>query len=382
MTAQQPATAQQVRRAVCRIEPYTLEHCSAVAAFNRRIKPAGLPFRLPDTPTPDWLPRIGDEKLYQEVFLAVEDGDVRGAYTIKHQEFAIGERIHEVALYRTPVTEAVVNSRYSAVTAQLIREAARTQPLPFAMSAGGFDETFMSMIQTMGWRMWEIPFYFKVLNGFQFLRNTRYLRTSRLRRLLCNAVAYSGIGWMAARSLDSLLTARDSTSDIECTEGFGAWADDLWHASRKDYSMAAVRDSAVLNLLYPANDPRFIRIKVTRRERILGWAVLLNSKMHNSPQFGNLRVGSIVDCLAGARDAAAVIRAATDYLTGRHVDLMISNQSHRAWREALRRAGFLPGPSEFYFVPSRQLTRLLNDVDPSSGGFHLNRGDGEGPTGL
>jgi len=63
------------------------------------------------------------------------------------------------------------------------------------------------------------------------------------------------------------------------------------------------------------------------------------------------------------------------------VDLIISNQSHRAWRRALSEAGFLRGPSSWLFAPSPALAALVVAVDPRGDAVHLNRGDGDWPWG-
>jgi len=94
-----------------------------------------------------------------------------------------------------------------------------------------------------------------------------------------------------------------------------------------------------------------------------------------------MRVGTIVDAFAAPEDAAAVVRASCDALAERQVDLIISNQSHRAWRRALSRAGFLRGPSSWLFAPSPALAELVFAVDPAGHAIHLNRGDGDWPWG-
>jgi len=94
-----------------------------------------------------------------------------------------------------------------------------------------------------------------------------------------------------------------------------------------------------------------------------------------------MRVGTIVDGFAAPEDAPAVVRAGTDALRERQVDLIISNQSHRAWRRALSEAGFLRGPSSWLFAPSPALAALVVAVDPRGDAVHLNRGDGDWPWG-
>ncbi len=136
--------------------------------------------------------------------------------------------------------------------------------------------------------------------------------------------------------------------------------------------MLAERDARTLDQLYPASDPRFLRVRAAG-----GWAVLLDTAMEGHKQFGNIRVGTIVDCLAPMEDAVAVIRTATRTLEQRGVDLIVSNQLHTAWSGALAGAGFRRGPSNFLFAASPALAALISEAE--DGDLHINRGDGDGP---
>jgi hypothetical protein len=70
--------------------------------------------------------------------------------------------------------------------------------------------------------------------------------------------------------------------------------------------MIAVRDSEALNTLYPASSNRFLCYKVIGGSSVLRWAVLLDTQMRDHKHFGNLRVRSIVDCLASPEHAFTV----------------------------------------------------------------------------
>jgi len=363
------------------IQPYTEELTGAVAEFNRRMRPARVPFRVPETTAPSWLPKFDGRKVHQEIFLAVEDGCVRGAYTFKQQQFSFGGRILPVGACQMPISEGIIDKRYSLIGPKIVNDALRRQPLSYGLGIGSRDAAVTRLLTAMGWRLTVIPFFFKVRHGFQFLRNIRYLRTTRFRRWLFDVVACSGLAWAGAKSADAALTrmSSDAALSVEHAGEFSAWADELWWRCRDRYSMVAVRDSSVLNVLYPATDAKFIRLKILDGHRVAGWAILLDSVMSDDKYFGNMRVGSIVDCLALPEDANKVVGAAVRVLEKRGVDLLLSNQSHPAWGRGLKLAGFLEGPSNFLLTTSQQLTRLLDEEDPSSGGIHLNRGDGDGP---
>ena len=349
--------------------------------FNRRVRSANAPFQLPETPAPLWLSKQGDQKTYQEVFLAVEEGCVRGGYTFKHQEFSIGRRILEVGMCRMPISEGIVDKRYSMVGVMLIKDAVRKQVLLYNLGVGNLGAVVARMVLAMGWHVIRVvPFFFKVRNGFQFLRNIQYLRTTRLRQWLLAAAAYSGLGWAGARFADTLLTRNGRQAvTVEQVGEFSAWADGIWQTCQSRYSMVAVRDADVLNILYPPDNTRVIRLKLLDGRRVAGWAVLLDTVMADDKYFGNMRVGSIVDCLALPEDANTVMYAAARFLEDRGVDLLLSNQNHPAWCEGLKMAGFVEGPSNFFFVASKALSKLLNEIDPAGTAIHLNRGDGDGP---
>ncbi|HXK05719.1 MAG TPA: hypothetical protein VMS37_25180 [Verrucomicrobiae bacterium] len=344
-----------------RVAPYTDEWVDAVRSFNRRIAVSGQ--QLPETPRPDWMPCM-------ELFLAIEDEAVRGGYILRRQHFWAGGFQAQAAHYRLPLSEGVVDRRYASLGLHLLRDALAREPRLYCMGMGAWNKPLPQMLKRLGWRMCEIPFHFKVLHAFPFLRNIRVLRTSVLRRLALDAAAFTGLGWLGLRLLDPGAPVESVKHDTPGS--FAAWPDSTWEAVRPSAPLVAQRDSAVLDALYPASDSRFIRVRTAG-----GWAVVLDTHMQNHKQFGDMRLGSIVDCLAAPREAAGVIRAATAELQARRVDLIISNQLHKEWQLALRDAGFRTGPSNYLLALSPELAALVADAPDDA--FHFNRGDGDGP---
>ncbi|HXI38448.1 MAG TPA: hypothetical protein VNH83_00650 [Bryobacteraceae bacterium] len=363
-----------------RIQPFTEEFTGAVVEFNRRMRPAGVPFGVPETGVPEWLPKLDGRKIHQEIFLAVEDGCVRGAYTFKQQPFSFGGRILWVGACQMPISEGIIDKRYSLVGPQIISDALRRQPLSYGLGIGSRDAAVTRLLSAMGWRLTVIPFFFKVRHGFRFLRNIQHLRNTPFRRWLCDIAAYSGLGWAGAKVIGAARSRSSGPAlSVERAGEFSSWADDLWWRCRDRYSMIALRDASVLNILYPPTDARFIRLKILDGRRVVGWSVVMDSLKSGDKYFGNMRVGAIADCLALPEDASQVVRASVRALEECGVDLLVSNQSHPAWGRGLKKAGFLAGPSNFYFITSKELTRLLDESDPAGARIHLNRGDGDGP---
>ena len=347
-----------------RIVPYTADHVAAVREFNRRLAPQGLDeLQFPETPRPDSLPGM-------ELFVAVEEGAVRGGYILRRQQFRVMGEDVPVAHYRLPLSEGVIDRKYAMLGLRLVRDALARQPRLYALGMGGEQHPLPQMLKRLAWRMCAVPFYFKVVHPFRFLREIRALRTTSARRLILDVAAYSGAGWLGLRLMGH--ARRAGTVRPETPATFAGWADGVWEASRDGYAMLASRDSKTLDALYPPEDERFLRIRSGG-----GWAVLLDTAMQGHKQFGSIRVGTIVDCLAHPEETAAVVRAATSVLEKRGVDLIVSNQLQKDWGEALARVGFRKGPSNFLFAASPALAALLGEAE--DGDIHINRGDGDGP---
>jgi hypothetical protein len=171
-------------------------------------------------------------------------------------------------------------------------------------------------------------------------------------------------------------------AEVKLVETFADWADEVWARCAARYSFVAVRDSAALKTLFPEENQRYIRLRVQQAGRVLGWAVLIRTHMQNQKQFGNLCVGSIWDCLAEPEHAAQVMQAALQFLRREGADLVISNQSHPVWIEALAAQGFLILKGRRLFAASRQLGKLLEPFEEKRAGMHLTNADADGPLGL
>ena len=253
----------------------------------------------------------------------------------------------------------------------MVRDALAREPRLYAMGMGGWDKPLPQMLKRLKWGMCAVPLYFKVVHPVPFLRNIRALRTSPVRRAALDAAAFTGAGWLGMKAFG--LTRRLAVRTRRLSSArFAPWADKTWEHSRHAYALLAQRDAATLDQLYPPSDPRFLRVRA-----VGGWAVVLDTQMRNHKQFGDMRVGTIVDCLAPPESAPSVIRAAAGLLAQRGVDLIVSNQLHAAWSRALLASGFRAGPSNYLLAISPAF------VDASGGAnhdqFHINRGDGDGP---
>jgi len=360
--------------------PYTREWPRGVQEFNQRMVAGGLenelrfPEKLEEEPHSS-----SDDALFQEYFLAVEGSDVRGAYFLTHERWVANGQRHRVANFRLPISEGFVDPKYRGTGRALLDHALNRNRLLYCLGLGGKNRPLAKMLARHQWTIADTAFYFRCVQPREVLLNLTCLRTNPSWRLVMDAVAQSG-GWVGIAALQRLRRQEPSRQvSTSLVADFGDWADELWERASSAYSMLADRHSTELRNRYPADDPRFQRLLVSSGSQICGWAVVLATTMRDHRHFGSLKVGTIVDCLALPGSEHDVICAATAVLEARGVGIIVSNQSHRNWRGAFGRAGFLSGPTNRFFTPSPELERLLKPFGQKFPLTHLTRGDGAGP---
>jgi hypothetical protein len=363
------------------IEPYQKQHESAVEAFNLRLRAATSD---PDLvfykrAEPAWLPQIPESSLYNRFFVALEDGVVRGAYALKYENFYVSGSEYSVACYHHPLSEGIINRSYASVGGLLLRDALRREPMLYALGMGGYDRPLPKMLRALGWTLYDVPFFFKVLHPYRFLREMEAIRKSVWKRLLMDAGAFSGTGWAAIKAVQSLKKLRllrpDSVTAEEVKD-FSGWTEPLWLEAKDDYRMTPVRDSQVLARLYPSDDTHLTKLCVKRQGGPIGWAVV--GERRKDAKYGAMRVGSLVDCWAHPQDARLIVRAAVSALEQKGMDLIVTNQSHHAWGRAVEQSGFFRAGSNFIFAASRKLSALLGPLDLVLPASHVTRANGDG----
>jgi hypothetical protein len=366
--------------ATVEIRPYTQDLEPSVKALNQRLRAGGEQhWHFPESHVPRW-PKLQNRNPYQELFVVVDRGDIRGGYLLTHSRFAIwGEAVTIACGPQMNLSEGIVNRRYSIIGSVQVRDALQRQPLMYALGMGGMDERLPMILAAMDWKLLMVPFYFHILSPSKFFANITYLRRCRRNRIVLEFLRYSRLGAVGVRLAQvRLWNSADSAYSESFTE-FCTWADAIWEKCKGRYSFIAERDSRTLNALYTRSDRKFLRLRISRGGENLGWVVMLDTQMSGHKYFGNMRVGSIVDCLAAPEYAHCAACCATRFLERRGVDIVVSNQASSAWCTALAAAGFLKGPSNFILALSPKLADKLQPLDVSKSSFHMNRGDGDGP---
>lgn len=365
------------------IVPFTDDLAPAVAAFNERLAAGGIAWRFPESPEPDWLPPRDGAPAYQELFVLTEGDAVRGAYCLKHHEAVIDGTRHGVTSFHLPLSEGTIDPRYALVAMQLVRHALACQPRLFGVGMRGPQSPVARLLRALKWRIAPVPFYCRVLHGTRVARQIRYLRRHGTLRWLLDGAAATGLAAAGTRAARTLLVRRpDVAYEAETADAFGDWADAVWAEGAAAYSFCAVRDAAVLNVLYPPGAPGLVRVRVRAAGSDLGWAAVQAVPVADHEHFGDLRLGTVVDAFARPAHARAVTHAATRALEELGCELIVANQQHPVWCAALRAAGFVRAPSTVMFGAAPDLARLIGGADPSFHRVHLTRGDGDGPWGV
>jgi hypothetical protein len=356
------------------IRPYTPDYEPAVREFNVRMRATGE--RFPESHVPDF-PRENGRQPYQDYFVVADGNHVHGGYKLYHQAFWIRDRVEMIAGGpQNAVSEGLVNPRFNMAGALTLVDALKRQPHLYILGIGGMQQRFAQLLKESEWALNLVPFYFKVLHPARFLAEIRYLRERPARSAMCDLLRLSGLGSVGITAAQLRLRAKNGCKG-EIVQEFGDWANEIWERTRGEYSFIAVRDAAALAVVHTG--AQLLRMRVSRGDQTIGWVVMLDTCMTNHKQFGNLRVGTIVDCLASTADAPQVIGCASEFLQDRGVDMMVSNQTHAAWRQAMFSCGFLRGPSNFVLALSPRLADKLQPVATMKHSFHMNRGDGDGP---
>ncbi len=247
---------------------------------------------------------------------------------------------------------------------------------------GSQDSKLVKLLTAAGWEHQVTPFYFGIKAPNRFARNIRLPQRPYLQAAMrvAGTLRLAGAGLRLLniwRGGPAAAPALEATTEV--VPRFGEFADELFAAHASGYALLGDRSSAALNAWYSEANPVLLRLLVKEAGQVVGWAVVLDTQMRGQKYFGDLRVGTLVDGFARPGRAELVVRAADRFMEQRGVDLVLSNQLHPEWCDALTGAGYRQGPSNFFFYYSRELAERLATQSDWPRRVHINRGDGDGP---
>ena len=368
--------------------PHSSDLTNAVHAFNARMRAGGSQWGFYPDPEPDWIPKQEGALSWREYYLAVEDGEyVRGGYALKPQQWLINGEIEWATDWQGPFTEALINPAYGTLALRILRDMLKKHPLLFSLGHGGSDEPIVQLLHKLNWTLHGTSACLRILKPYRFLRHNAYLRKSSGKAGLQDFLARTGIGPIGINLLHAALRLlnhpRPFNARAEEIDSFGDWTDELWERNKGYYTCLAVRNQRMMNTLLPASGwPGGQRLKIYRRDELIGWSVVHNKQMENDSRFGNLRVGLVSDCFAAPGDAADIVSATHDFLAERQVDLVFSNQSHPDWVQGFRQNGYVTLANRRVFAISPPFREKLEPFAKTAESLHLTSLDGHGPHGF
>lgn len=364
------------------IVTYREEHVAAVEEFNTRMRQAGMPaeYELPERPQPVWLPKTTARGPWNEHYLVLVNGVVRGVFVLKHEDFSFKGTVRSVACCHHAYSEGSVNRAYATIAVQILRYCVAKHPLIYAMGMQGYGQPMPRMLVKMGWSHCLLPFQLKILNPKSFFENVRVFRRDRIVSLLTTVAQKTGVAGLGVRTAQQVcgLFYRPEKTNYEVVHDLGVWADPVWKECEPCYTVLPLRTAETLRVLYPTNNRNFLRLRVTRGRETLGWAVVGHIQRNGDRNYGNLYMGAVLDTLAKPQHATSVVSAATQVLEGLGVDVIISNQSHVAWNHAFRQCGFLRAPSNYIFATSKKMADHLLPFQQTVPTAHFNRSGADG----
>ena len=347
--------------------------------FNKELDANGFNFKLPQHNK-----KLSDKNnfIFEHRFILTENNNIiRAGYNLKYQWFKVNNELIQLGYYYNPVTAGLFNKKYNVCGILLLNDAVKKKTDLFSLGMGGYSEPLPKLLKGMGWDLKKVPFFFKIIHPYIFLKNIRYLRNTKLKLIFIEILTISGLGWLGIKFISLLhyilnFSKKKKELDIIEIKTVDKSFDNLWEEVKDLNSFIAVRNNKYLNELYSSD--RFIKLKFSHNNKVVGWSISLCTKLNEHKQFGSMKLGSIVDCLCLKNYEIEIINKTTEALKKKGSNLIVSNQSHISWQNAFKKNIFIRGVSNFIFASSKSLNNKIKNKKF----IHITRGDGDGPINL
>jgi hypothetical protein len=358
------------------------EDAESIREFNSRLEKAGVIFAFPVDTSRLLQKDPGIDAPYQAVYVLSDGSAIRGGYTLKCEQIFAGGQMFPVGNYQLPLSEGIVDRKYAMVGVQLIKDALARQSRLYCLGMGSTARPLPRLLAKLGWTVSKVPFLFRIENAGNFTREIRWARRGAGLRLILDFVRNTGIlaGIVGLARLRRRVFGARVPAGVAVTEvaDLPEEIDELFFNVCGDYGLMCDRRAAAVRKRLPVHDSKLLRIVLRRSGKVAGWVVISISQLLSHKQFGNMKLGCIVDGLAAPADVGLLVGEACRRLQEATCDLLVSNQTHPMWISALRRQGFFQGPSNFILALSPPLAACKGTVSWA----HFNRGDGDGPINL
>lgn len=346
------------------IQPYTADLTGAGRRFNERMRDG-------KAPSDFLLPENGAGEPH---YLAVDEtGEARGGIIIQRHEGLLGGEVVSVLNLQSPLSEGIVNPKYTLVAAQLIRHALKMSPFVYVVGMGAEDRPLPRVLRTLGWRVLKVPFFFRLLQPGRCFGQIQPLRRNRWVRYALDAAAYSGLAPLAGMALHRAgAEARAIAAGLERSPspGWDGASDMAWRRRMEGLSFAVQRDAAGAVSLYRGSSSG---AQVFRAGREGAWFSLQVTAMRGNAYFGDLKVATLADLVGPPELLSGLAVAAGEQAKAMGAELLVANFQDAASRRACVEAGLRTGPSNYLWAAS---PKLAEKAVPETS--YISRRDGDG----
>jgi hypothetical protein len=224
-----------------------------------------------------------------------------------------------------------------------------------------------------------LPQYLRVLNARAVSRNLR-LAGFRGLGLPARTLAGWGLALGQAAWLGLSWFGRPGNAPVAIREeqGFDGSYDELWQAVRGRFGACVARDRKYLQWRFGGKPERYRVLGCRRENRLLGYCIVKTRQFSDDSRMGDMKVGTIVDCLFDPASPAVLqtlLAGALRLFKQDNVDAVLCTASHAAVRRLLRANGFFAIPGNLNFALHNRTPLPIQDVPLDS--WHLMRGDSD-----
>lgn len=354
-----------------------------IEALNERLQRAGIADRV--YPEADQRFETAASPVTQELYVAADGSAIHGGVWLHEQQFLIAGQTVSAGWLKYPVAESVIDRAYSGVPTGLILTLMRRQPLLMALGMGGRGSPLARLLEGMSWTAIDVPFGFAPLRATRVLKELRGLQSRPWLAIAARVLASTRTAPLVISPTNILrrMRVRRLLTDVTVVpeREFSDWSDRIWKEQCIHYPFMARRDARILNRMYPVHAQGIARFRIVRGGRDIAWLCtramgLYRDTIH--PQFGRLKVGMIVDAVAHPSDAKTVFAVGLQELARGGADIVVSNQLHTVWCNAMKSLLLAPAPSNFVFAYSKAMKSLMQKANAEQE-LYITRGDCDGP---
>lgn len=360
------------------ISNYKDSYKSLIADFNNRLEEGGAIEGVHRFPLgPDDLDFSDPDALVnQEIFVILVDGLVRGAIILKHQEYQINGSVVDFIDIQHPLTEAVINKKYSRLSLYLLGKFSKFDYV-HGLGMGGLDGPLPQIMKLLKYELIELPFLFYALNIGALVKvvlKRKGIRSGLILSLISKPLSVLSV--LPQVIGKGILAAKTRNLSIEPLDVFTEQDDVLWDDIKDDYSLIAVKNSRNLNVVYANKKFKFKKYRVFEGDKYIGWFSVLITKFEDDKYFLDSKVCTILDVVSHQKHWVDMIRMIKVLCLDNACDMIIHSNLNAPFISVLKQHMFIQGPSNFAFAMK------LKDTEIDLSKMWITRIDGDGPINL